>query len=303
MCIDYRKLNTTTRKDHYPLLFIDQMLDTLARHFHYCFLNGYSGYNQIAIALEDQEKTTFTCPYGTFDFRRMPFGLCNALATFQRCMMSVFFDLVKEIMEIFMNDFFVFESSFRDCWKSLVTVRQRCKVKNLVLNWEKCHFMVKEGIVLGHKISAVGLEVDQAKISIINTLLPPSIVKGMRSFLGHDEYYRRFIKDFSKIEKPMFVILEKEAVFEFNKECLEAFESINGKLISTPVIAALEWGKEFEIMCDASDYTMGGGGGGCGWGQSLDRGETRCLGQSITQARLSMKHKKTTQKQRKKCWL
>ena len=93
MCIDYIKLNTATRKDHFPLLFINQMLDRLAGHPHFCFLDGYSRYNQIAIAPEDQEKTTFTCPFGTFAFRRMPFGLCNAPGTFQRCMMSIFSDL------------------------------------------------------------------------------------------------------------------------------------------------------------------------------------------------------------------
>ena len=119
VCIDYRKLNTATRKDHYPLLFIDQMLDMLAGHSHYCFLDGYSSYNQIAIALEDQEKTTFTCPYGTFAFRRMPFGLCNAPATFQRCMMSMFFDLVEEAMEIFMDEFSVYGSSFEHCVENL----------------------------------------------------------------------------------------------------------------------------------------------------------------------------------------
>ena len=167
MCIDYRKLNTATRKDHYPLPFIDQMLDRLARHSHYCFLDGYSSYNQIAIASENQEKSTFTCPYGTFAFRRMPFGLCNAPATFQRCMMSIFSDLVEEVMEIFMDDFSVYGSGFEDCLKNLEMVLQRCQDKNLALNWEKCHFMVIEGIVLGHKISAVGLEVDQAKIVVI----------------------------------------------------------------------------------------------------------------------------------------
>ena len=101
VCIDYRKLNTKTRNDHYPLPFIDQMLDRLAGHPYFYFLDGYSGYNQIAIALEDQDKTTFTCPYGTFAFRRMPFGLCNALATFQRFMMSIFLDLMEEAMKIY----------------------------------------------------------------------------------------------------------------------------------------------------------------------------------------------------------
>ena len=142
VCIDYRKLNTTTRKDHFPLPFIDQMLDRLAGHPHFCFLDGYSGYNQIAIALEDQEKTTFTCPYDTFALRRMPFGLCNASATFHRCMMSMFSDLVEEVMEIFMDDFIVYESSFEQCLNNLETVLQRCKDKQLALNWEKCHFMV-----------------------------------------------------------------------------------------------------------------------------------------------------------------
>ena len=132
-CIDYRKLNTTTRNDHYPLPFIDQILDRLAGHSHYYFLNGYFG-NQIVIALEDQEKTTFTCPYGTFAFRRMPFGLCNAHATFQRCMMSMFSDLVEEVMEIFMEDFSVYGFSFENCLENLETVLQRCQDKNLALN-------------------------------------------------------------------------------------------------------------------------------------------------------------------------
>ena len=151
VCIDYRKLNTATRKDHFPLPFIDQMLDRLAGHPHFYFLDGYSGYNQIAIAPEDQEKTTFTYPYGTFAFRRMPFGLCNAPTTFQRCMMSMFSDLVEEVMEIFMDDFTVHGSSFDQCLKNLETVLQRCQDKQLALNWEKCQFIVTEGIVLGHK--------------------------------------------------------------------------------------------------------------------------------------------------------
>ena len=167
VCIDYRKLTTATKKDHFPLPFIDQMLDRLAGHPHFCFLDGYSGYNQISIAPEDQEKTTFTCPYGTFAFRRMPFGLCNAPATFQRCMMSMFLDLAKEVMEIFMDDFTVYGSSFEQCLQNLGTVLYRCQDKNLALNWKKCHFMVTKGIVLGHRIYTIGLEVDQAKVSII----------------------------------------------------------------------------------------------------------------------------------------
>ena len=113
----------------------------------------------------------------------MPFGLCNAPAAFQWCMMSIFSDLVEEVMEIFMDDFTVYGSSFENCLHNLGTVLHRYQDKNLSLNWEKCHFMVKEGIVLGHKISAAGLEVDKAKVSIIKSLMPPTTVKGIRSFL------------------------------------------------------------------------------------------------------------------------
>ena len=134
VCIDYKKSNTTTRKDHYPIPFIDQMLDRLAGHRYFYFLDGYSRYNQISIALEDKEKTTFTYPYGTFAFRRMPFGLCNAPTTFQRCMMSIFSDLMEEAMEIFMDDFSVYGSSFEHCLKNLETILQRCHNKNLALN-------------------------------------------------------------------------------------------------------------------------------------------------------------------------
>ena len=172
------------------------MLDRLVGHSHYCFLDGYSGYNQIAIALEDKKKTTFTCPYGTFAFTRMPFRLCNAPATFQRCMMSMFSDLVEETMEIFMDDFLVYGSSFENCLEILETVLQRCQDKNLALNWKKCHFMVTEDIILGHKIFAAGVEVDQEKGAIIKTLLPPTTVNGIRFFLRHVGFNRRFIKIF-----------------------------------------------------------------------------------------------------------
>ena len=237
VCIDYRKLNTATRKDHFPLPFIDQMLDRLAGHPHFCFLNGYSGYNPIAIAPEDQEKTTFTCPFGTFAFRRMPFGLCNALGTFQKCMMSIFSDLAEEVMEIFVDDFTVYGTSFEQCLDNLGTVLQRCKDKNLALNWEKCHFMVTEGIVLGYMISAAWLEVDQAKVSIIRDLIPPTIVKGIRSFLGHAGFYRGFIRDFSKIARPQCRLLEKDTKFYFDESCHNVFEEIKSRLVEAPIMA------------------------------------------------------------------
>ena len=137
------------------------MLDRLVGYEYYCILDGYTGYNQIAIAPEDQEKTIFTCPYGTFAFRRMLFGLCNAPATFQRCMMAIFSNTMEQSIEVFMDDFLVFGTSFDHCLHNLARVLQKCEEKNLVLNWEKCHFMVKEGIVLGHRVSSKGIETRQ----------------------------------------------------------------------------------------------------------------------------------------------
>jgi hypothetical protein len=140
MCIDYRKLNSMTRKNHFSLPFMDQILERVAGHEFYCFLDGYSGYNQIEIALEDQKKTTFTCPFGTFAYRRMFFGSCNASATFQRCMLSIFSDIVERFLEIFMDDFSVFGDSFDDCLtnleKVLNGVKRRilcCIGKNVIL--------------------------------------------------------------------------------------------------------------------------------------------------------------------------
>ncbi|GKA00441.1 reverse transcriptase domain-containing protein [Tanacetum coccineum] len=141
VCIDYRKLNEATRKDHFPLPFMDQMLERLAGNQYYCFLDGFSGYFQIPIDPKDQEKTTFTCPYGTFAYRRMPFGLCNAPGTFQRCMMAIFHDMIEKTMEVFMDDFSVFGNSFSTCLSHLEKMLKRCEDTNLSLNWEKEHFM------------------------------------------------------------------------------------------------------------------------------------------------------------------
>ncbi|WJX91525.1 hypothetical protein P8452_73291 [Trifolium repens] len=257
MCIDYRRLNKATRKDHFPLPFMDQMLERLSGQEFYCFLDGYSGYNQITVNPEDHEKTAFTCPFGVFAYRRMPFGLCNAPATFQRCMQAIFSDLIEKCIEVFMDDFSVFGPSFAHCLNNLDTVLKRCVETNLVLNWEKCHFMVTEGIVLGHKISSKGIEVDKAKVDVIEKLPPPVNVKGIRSFLGHAGFYRRFIKDFSKIAKPLSNLLNKDKSFNFDNACLLAFEELKKQLVTAPIIIAPDWTLEFELMCDASNYAVG----------------------------------------------
>ena len=207
VCIDYRKLNASTRKDHIPLPFFDQMLERLVGRSHYCCLDGFSGFNQIPVAPEDQEKTTFTCPFGTFAYRRMPFGLCNAPATFQRCMVSIFSDYVENIIEVFMDDFTVHGDSFDNCLENLTKVLKRCIETNLVLNYEKFHFMVDQGLILGHIVSSRGIEVNKSKVDLIKSLPYPTSVREVRSFLSHAGFYRRFIKDFSKITQPLCKLL------------------------------------------------------------------------------------------------
>nr|GEY10156.1 reverse transcriptase domain-containing protein [Tanacetum cinerariifolium] len=165
---------------------------------------------------QDKEKTTFTCPYGTFAYRRMPFGLCSALGTFQRCMMAIFHDMIKKTMEVFMDDFSVFKNSFGTCLSHLDKMLKQCEDTNLCLNWEKGHFMVKEGIVLGHKISKNGIEVDKAKVVVITKLPRPTTIK----------------------------------------ECIEAFQTLKRKLTEAPILVAPDWDLPFELMCDASDFAI-----------------------------------------------
>nr|GEW79708.1 DNA-directed DNA polymerase [Tanacetum cinerariifolium] len=229
VCIDYRKLNEATRKDHFLLPFMDQTLERLAGNEYYCFLDGFSVYFQILIDLKDQEKTTFTCPYRTFTYRRMSFGLCNAPGTFQRCGFTVVENEENELIPT-----------------------------RLVTGWrEKSYFMVKEGIVLGLKITKNGIEVDKDKVDVIVKLPHPTTVKGIHNFLGHAGFYRRFIQDFSKIARPMTRLFEKDTPFFFFKEFVEAFQTLKRKLTKAPILVALDWDLPFELMYDASDFAIG----------------------------------------------
>nr|GFA13633.1 reverse transcriptase domain-containing protein [Tanacetum cinerariifolium] len=226
------ELNEATRKDHFPLPFMDQMLERLAGNKYYCFLDGFSGYFQVPIDPKDQEKTTFTCPYGTFAYCHMPFGLCNAPGTFQRCMMAIFHDIIEKR------------------WNSSWTTSRSLGIHSEL---EKSHFMVKEGIVLGHKISKNEIEVDKAKVDIID----PTTIKGICRFLCHVSFYRRFIQDFSKIARPMTSLLEKDTTFFFSNECIEAFQTLKRKLTEASILVAPDWDLSFELLCDASDFAIG----------------------------------------------
>eukprot|EP00253_Pinus_taeda_P030624 PITA_30624 len=173
ICVDYGKLNKATLKDYFPLPFIDQVLDTLAGKSSFSFLDGFNGYNQIRIASEDQDKTTFTCPWGTYAYNVFPFGLFNAPATFQRVVLAILVDLVHDCVEVYMDDFSVYDNSFEHALENLERVLKRCIEDNRSLSNEKCFMMLNEGIVLDHYISSQDIKVDPAKIQIIVDLPIP----------------------------------------------------------------------------------------------------------------------------------
>nr|GFC10315.1 reverse transcriptase domain-containing protein [Tanacetum cinerariifolium] len=172
-------------------------------------------------------------------------------------MLAIFHDMVEKTMEVFIDDFSVFGNSFENCLSRLDKMLQRCEDANLSLNWEKSHFMVKEGIVLGQKISKNRIEVDKAKVDVIAKLPHPMTVKGIRSFLGHVGFYRRFIKDFSKISRPMTHLLEKNTSFIFFEDCIKAFQTLKKKLTEAPILIAPNWDLPFKLICDASDFAIG----------------------------------------------
>ncbi|KAL6329168.1 hypothetical protein AAG906_011625 [Vitis piasezkii] len=208
-------------------------------------------YFHIEIDVEDQEKTTFTCP---FDTRRMPFGLCNAPATFQRCMLSIFSDMVERIMEVFMDDITIYGSAFDECLINLKVALNRCIEKDLVLNWKKCHFMVQQGIVLWHIISKQSIEVDKAKVELIVNLPSPTNVKGVRQFFGHAGFYKRFVKDFSKLARLLCELLVKDVKFIWDDRCQRSFEELKLFLITAPIVRAPNWQLSFEVMCDVVTF-------------------------------------------------
>nr|GEZ02692.1 reverse transcriptase domain-containing protein [Tanacetum cinerariifolium] len=232
-------------------------LKDLPPYLEYAFLEGDNKLPvTIAKELGGEEKSTLIKVLKSHK-RAFAWKLSDIQGSFQRCMLAIFHDMVEKMMEVFMDDFLVFGSSFENYLSRLDKMLQRCEDTNLSINWEKSHFMVKEGIVLGHKISKTGIEVDRAKVDVIAKLPHPTTVKGVWSFLGHAGFYRRFIQDISKISRPMTHLLEKNTPFIFSEDCIKAFQTLKKKLTEAPILIALNLYLPFELMCDASDFAIG----------------------------------------------
>ena len=208
ICVDFKQLNKATIKDFYPLPFIDQILDFLAGKECYSFMDCFVGYNQIALAPEDKLKTTFTTIFGTFAWHVMPFGLCNAPATYQRFMHETFKDMETQSLRIYLDDL----GAATDSTKHVEALRaglEKCREKSVALNPDKCLFVVPYGLLLGHLISGRGIQMDPAKVALLLALKAPTSRKELQSVLGSIGYYRRFLKDYAKISLPMTRLLRQ----------------------------------------------------------------------------------------------
>ena len=256
VCQDFRKLNAATKKDYFPLPFTDIILDHVAGHECYSFLDGFSGYNQVFIRWCDQLKTTFTTEWGTYAFTRMPFGLCNAPGTFQRLMMDIFKDFLRHFIEVFIDDFAVFSSRERHL-ECLRKTFERCRETNLKLHPGKCFFGMDSGILLGHVVSEAGLQADLEKIRVVLSLLPPANAREIRGFLGCVGYYRRFIDGYAKRAIPLTELLKKDTDFEWTERRQQAFEDLKAQLVKAPILSVPNWSEEFHVTIDASGWCLG----------------------------------------------
>ena len=256
-CVDYRRVNAVTRKDAYPLPRVDDTLDTLSGSKWFSTLDLLSGYWQVEVDPEDREKTAFCTHEGLFEFRVMPFGLCNAPATFQRLMDAVLAGLQWSSCLVYIDNLVIPGKTFLEHLAHLRQVFQRLKVEGLKLKTSKCNLCLKEVEFLGHLVSADGVRTDPRKTDKVATWPVPTSKREVQQFLGLANYYRRFVKDFATIAKPLHYLTEKTAAFEWTESAQLAFEELRGRLVSAPVLAFPDYSKPFILDTDASEAGIG----------------------------------------------
>jgi len=259
MCIDFRKLNNVTIKDAYSLPLIDDILFSIGKKVKvFSTIDLFSGFYQIPMFHEDIPKTSFTTMYGNYQFRVMPFGLCNAPGTFQREMNRIFFPLIGKCMFIYIDDLIIFSPTFEQHIEDLKKVFDILKDNGLKINLDKCDFFKESVELLGHTVSIEGISPINKKIEIIREWLPPTNITQLQSFLGAVGYYRKFIYNFATIAKPLFKLLKKNVKFSWEAVQQESFEELKRRLITAPILSMPDFDKQFIIRTDASKDGIGG---------------------------------------------
>ena len=255
-CIDYRQLNAVTRKDAYPLPRVDNCLDAMASANFFSTFDLRSSYHQVVVAQEDRDKTAFICPRGMYRYKTMPFGLCNAGATFQQLMDVVMTGLHLEVCLVYLDDIILFSKSVDEHLERLIRILDRLKSAGLKLKPEKCSLLQKSVTFLGHVVSGDGISTDPEKIKVVAEWPVPSSVKEVRSFLGLAGYYRRFVKGFADIAAPLHALIKKNQSFHWSDEMQVSFITLRNALISPPVLAMPNDSDPFLLDTDASDQTI-----------------------------------------------
>ena len=257
MCIDYRALNSNTIPDSFPLPRIDKLLAQLHGAKVFGKLDLHDGYHQIGVASEDQFKTAFTTRYGSFEWRVMPFGLCNAPSTFQRVMNTTFFDLLDQCVLIYLDDILKYSKSIKQ-HKSDLSQVFKCLIDNhLFVKESKCSLFLDHVEFLGHVISAKGVSVEPGKVEVVAAWQPPTNLNEVQQFLGLSNYYQKFIKNFSMIARPLTNLTRKKIPFEWGESAQKSFETIKAALVSAPCLSVFDPVLGIRITTDASDTCVG----------------------------------------------
>lgn len=256
-CVDYRKLNSVTVKDVYPLPRIDACLDTLAGSQWFSTFDLRAGYHQVKLHPRDAHKTTFLTRRGSFQFRVLPFGLCNAPATFERLMDLALSGLNYEVLLVYLDDIIVFSSDLEEHFRRMELLFQRLAAAGLKLKPSKCHLLQREVLFLGHRVNAQGISTDADKINLVDKWPVPRNLKELRSFLGLCSYYRKYVRDFARTAEPLHALTRKGRRYEWTEECHQAFEQLQRDLHETPTLALPTCRDIFILDTDASETGLG----------------------------------------------
>ncbi|EED18927.1 retrotransposon polyprotein, putative [Talaromyces stipitatus ATCC 10500] len=257
-CVDFRKLNSITRKDRYPLPLIDEVFERLSRAKVFTKLDIRQGFHRIRMHPDSEDLTTFRCRYGTYKYKVMPFGVTNGPATFQRLINDIFMDCLDKFLVAFVDDLLIYSDNELEHELHVRQVLQRLRNAGLQAAIHKCEFHVTKTRYLGFIVTEHGIEVDPSKIEAILRWGVPTTVFGIQSFLGFCNFYRRFIKDYSRIAKPLYRLTHNNVPFEWTKNCQEAFDKLKLCLSTAPVLSHYQPNLPTRVETDASDGVIAG---------------------------------------------